>query len=236
MQTTIRHNILGEITVSRTRRAKRISLSVRPPGKIRLSFPHYVSLKEALRFVDNKTEWVKKAIEKHSARNAATEPVSMPYSTRRHSLSLIPDDTDKISLRITDGKIIVRYPVEISYESAEVQQVIRKGIEEAWRAEAKEILPARLDEISKRTGLKYRSVTIRNTVSKWGSCSVKDDISLSLHLMRLPGHLIDYILVHELCHTVHKNHGAGFHAMLDGFYGGKHRCLSKELKNYHTRW
>lgn len=236
MQTVIQHHILGDITVSQTWRAKRISLSVRPPDRIRLSIPYNVPLSEALRFVDTKTEWVKKNIEKYSALKTGGSIVSMPYSTRRHSLELIPGHTDKVSCRISEGRIKVTYPLAVNYGSDEVQQAIKKGIEEAWRAEAKDILPERLARIARQAGLKYRSVTVRNTVSKWGSCSGRDDISLSLHLMRLPDHLVDYILVHELCHTVHKNHGPGFHALMDSFYGGCHRQLSKELKNYHPRW
>lgn len=235
MQTIIQHHILGEITVSQTLRAKRISISVRPPGKIRLSIPYNVPLSEAMKFVDSKIEWIKKSIAKYSALQTE-DIISMPYSTRRHSLELLPEHTDKVKVGIRQGKIKVRYPLEVNYASEEVQLAIKRGIEEAWRIEAKELLPVRLREIAEQTGFKYRSVTIRNTVSKWGSCSVKNDISLSLHLMRLPDHLIDYILIHELCHTVHKNHGPKFHKLLDSFYGGKHRVFSKELKSFHPRW
>ena len=48
--------------------------------------------------------------------------------------------------------------------------------------------------------------------------------------------LIDYILIHELCHTLHRNHGPAFHALLDRMTGGKHRLLQKELRDYSTRW
>lgn len=235
MQTVIQHHILGDITVSQTLRAKRISLSVRPPGRIRLSLPYNVPLSEALKFVDSKTEWVKKTIGKYSASQTDTI-ISIPYSTRNHSLELHPCGTSKITARIYDGRIRVTYPADIEHSSEDVQQAIKKGIEEAWRIEAKEILPIRLHEIARKTGFKFRTVTVRNTVSKWGSCSARDDISLSLHLMRLPNHLIDYVLVHELCHTVHKNHGPKFHKLLDSFCGGNHRVFSKELKNFHPRW
>lgn len=234
MTKLINHPTLGEITVCQSRRSRRISLSVRPPGKIRLSYPYGVTLNDALKFMVSKEEWLERTLEKYSHKRP--ELISVPYSTRAHELVLVPTEKEKISVRTGDGKIIVSYPFHLPIDSDEVQTAARKGIEEAWKHEAKNILPSRLSEISRKTGLKFRSVTIRNTVSKWGSCSARDDISLSIHLMRLPNHLIDYILIHELCHTVHKNHGPDFHALLNHHTEGLHKNLRKELRNYHTRW
>ena len=64
-----------------------------------------------------------------------------------------------------------------------------------------------------RRGLKYAKLTIRASRTKWGSCSGRNTISLSLFLMTLPEHLRDYVIVHELCHTVHHNHSPRFHAL-----------------------
>ena len=107
---------------------------------------------------------------------------------------------------------------------------------EAWRIEAQSYLPTRIHQIAQQLGLKYGTVTIRNSRSRWGSCSVRNDISLSLHLMKLPDALIDYVIIHELCHTIHKNHGPRFHQLLDRLTGGQDRTLRRQLKAYSTRW
>ncbi|HIP35703.1 MAG TPA: M48 family peptidase, partial [Crocinitomix sp.] len=57
---------------------------------------------------------------------------------------------------------------------------------------------------------------------------------LSLHLMRLPEYLIDYVILHELCHTIEKNHGKYFWALLEKVSPGA-RKLAKELKKYNAR-
>lgn len=68
--------------------------------------------------------------------------------------------------------------------------------------------------------------------SKWGSCTARGDINLSLYLMMLPDELIDFVLLHELCHTVHHNHSAQFHALLDRLCEGNEKALSKQLHNF----
>ena len=166
----------------------------------------------------------------------AQHPIAPPFFTRHHTLQLYPDNNAKIRIRISQGVIAIHHPSSLPYDSKEVQEAIHKGIEEAWRIEAQNYLPDRTDHIAKQLGLQYGTVTIRNTRSRWGSCSVRNDISLSLHLMKLPDILIDYVIIHELCHTIHKNHGPQFHQLLDHLTGGKDRELRRQLKAYSTRW
>lgn len=162
--------------------------------------------------------------------------ITEDFTTRNHKLSISPGERDGIQVFVRNGTINVTYPASMHPEGTEVQKAVKRGIEEAWRKEAKELLPARVALLASRHGLKHGKVSVRNTVSKWGSCSVRNDISLSLHLMRLPDHLIDYIILHELCHTEHKNHGPAFHAMLDSVTEGRHMELRREIRAYGTRW
>lgn len=231
----ITHPALGEVSVLQTLRARRISISVRPDGSVRMSMPYNVDVKPAIDFLENKIDWVLKAKERFASKKQV-HLISVPFYTRRHSLALDAGPGNSIKISLEESTIVVRHPADKPSGDRDVQQAIRKGIEAAWRKEAKDILPARLARIASEKGFRYKSVTVRNTVSKWGSCSPANDISLSLHLMRLPDHLIDYVLTHELCHTVHKNHGEQFHALLDRLTGGNEKELNKELRKYHTRW
>lgn len=105
----------------------------------------------------------------------------------------------------------------------------------AMRRAALDDLPQRTAAIAARTGMKYGKLTIRAARSKWGSCSGRNDISLSLFMMLLPEHLRDYVIIHELCHTVHHNHSPRFHALVDALTGGRELELDKELKGYRIR-
>lgn len=104
---------------------------------------------------------------------------------------------------------------------------------EALRVVAKEKLPRMLAAAAERTGLHYRRVAVRKTHSRWGSCTREGNISLSLYLAALPDELIDYVCVHELCHTVHPNHSADFHALVNHHLGGREKALAAKLRTYH---
>jgi len=74
----------------------------------------------------------------------------------------------------------------------------------ALRKEAKDYLPQRTELLAAAHGFKYSGVTVKNISSRWGSCSSTNHINLNIHLVRLPEHLSDYVILHELTHTVHK--------------------------------
>lgn len=86
---------------------------------------------------------------------------------------------------------------------------------EQMRARAKAELPVRLAELAERYGFTYNRVAIKHNSTNWGSCSTKSNINLNLNIVRLPYVLRDYILLHELCHLRHHDHGQGFHLLLE---------------------
>lgn len=86
---------------------------------------------------------------------------------------------------------------------------------EALRRKAKAELPPRLSHLADRYGFTYNRVTIKHNATNWGSCSARSNINLNLNIVRLPKALQDYVLLHELCHLRHQDHGHGFHLLLE---------------------
>ncbi len=78
------------------------------------------------------------------------------------------------------------------------------------RQAARNRIVRRLDELSARYNLPYATVTVRSQKTRWGSCGVRKTISLNINLARLPGRLMDYVIVHELLHTKIRGHGSEF--------------------------
>lgn len=86
---------------------------------------------------------------------------------------------------------------------------------EALRKMAKTQLPPRLAHLAQRYGFVYNRVSIKHNATNWGSCSSKSNINLNINIVRLPLVLQDYILLHELCHLRHQDHGHAFHLLLE---------------------
>ena len=98
--------------------------------------------------------------------------------------------------------------------AASVPELTARQIEELG-SQARKELPSRLSELADRYGFTYNKVTIKHNSSNWGSCSTKNNINLNLKVMRLPAVLRDYVLLHELCHLRHHDHGHAFHLLLE---------------------
>ena len=135
-----------------------------------------------------------------------------------------------MGITFKNGILLVAYPEHHVVSNPIIQEAIRFGIEEALRVEAQAFLPGRLAWLAQQHQLRYNKVFIKNLKSRWGSCSAVNNINLNLHLMRLPDQLIDYVLLHELCHTREKNHGPNLWNTLNEVTNGKARELDKAMK------
>lgn len=166
-----------------------------------------------------------------SIRVRATGAVRLAYPfgvSRRRALAFLDEKADWI---LSTRERLARRRAALPPQLPPAEQKTR--IEELRRA-AREDLPERIARLSAATGLRYEKLSIRASRTKWGSCSGQNHISLSLFLMTLPEHLRDFVILHELCHTVHHNHSPRFHALLDRLVGGREKELNRELRRFTT--
>ena len=103
--------------------------------------------------------------------------------------------------------------------------------EENLRLRAQEYLPQRIWELAEQTGLTPAGVKITGAKTRWGSCSGKNRICLSWRLMEKPQEVIDYVIIHELCHTEHHDRSKGFWALVE-FFLPNYQALRRELKGW----
>jgi UDP-N-acetylmuramate dehydrogenase len=148
---------------------------------------------------------------------------------RRADTPLRPRERFRITLR--EGLLTVLCPPDTCFEGQEIQWQLQTILSNALREEAKRLLPCRLAGLAERYGFLYERVKVNSAQTRWGSCSGKRVINLSCFLLLLPEHLIDYVLLHELCHTREMNHGAGFWKLLDEVTDGTAHQLRHELRS-----
>lgn len=224
---------VGQISLTINERSRRIRLSVKSDGQIVVSMPSNVPHSDAIRFVESKTQWIIKQQSKVQAGLTIFAPESC-FTTRFHQLAITKGATDRVYNRVGNGVIQIFIPEKVNHELPKVQEFIKKTLIDVMRWEAKFYLPKRLKELALQHGFTYQGVSIKNTKTRWGSCSFSNNINLNLHLMRVPEHLIDYVLLHELVHTVVKNHGEKFWLLLEHCYPNS-RKADKEMNNFRTQ-
>lgn len=176
---TIHIDGAGPALFERSRRAKRVSISVRPFTGIRVAVPYRVSFSKAETFARSKAAWIKKHL------------LEIQQFEREYPADTLPINKEK----------------------------------------AKAALTERIRKLADKYGFVYNRLSFRNQRTRWGSCSVGNNISLNIRLIRLPGELADYVLLHELVHTRIKDHGRLFWAEMDCLVGDG-RKMSKRLKKY----
>ena len=84
-----------------------------------------------------------------------------------------------------------------------------------WKARALVLAEAKMTEHNRRYGFSWRKVAVRNSRSRWGSCSSKGTLCFNYKIVFLPEHLADYLVVHELCHLKEHNHGKSFWSLVE---------------------
>jgi len=224
---------IGEVTLRKSKKAKRVSIRIYAGKNVQVVLPAWAPYRLGKAFAKKKKDWIIKHLNKtrnYPVRNLIFDENS-DVNTWNHKLKIRRVEQKKINFQISPGIIEINIPENAKIESSDVQSIIREIIIKTLGQEAAGYLPDRLKTISDKFGMKYRKLALKNQKTLWGSCTSKNNINLNINLMRLPVHLIDYVLLHELVHTIHKNHGPGFWETLD-LYSGDAKGLARELKNY----
>ena len=222
----IKHSELGEIVVKPNVRAKNVI--ARPKsGYIELTIPEGLSHDRILESLERLKPRLLKA--PRQAEHLISETTSFQTFTFEACIKKY-EIPNQFRMTLRNGLLTVFVPENVDILSARSQNIIKNLIEEALRYEAKRILPTKTEQLAQKFKLNYRKVFIKKLKSKWGSCSSDKNINLSLYLMLLDEKMIEYVILHELAHTVHLNHSADFWRLLSQFCGENAQGLRDQLK------
>jgi predicted metal-dependent hydrolase len=228
---------VGEVEVHKHPKATRISLKLRIGDNPKVVIPKSVDFFTGYAFALEKRQWIldkQKTIQEH-CKNRTLYTYEKGFSCRFFNLDIEPAMGTEAKVIRNGGIFTLQFPMAKEIESENSQQQIQTVIAEILRLYAKKYLPERVKELAQKNGFNYNKVFVKNLKSKWGSCSAQKNINLNVHLLRLPEYLSDFIILHELCHTKHMNHGPAFHDLLNSLCGDE-KQLNRELKQYSLRF
>lgn len=217
---------IGEVILAKRRGSRHLRLSITAKGVVRVGLPYWTPFAAGIAFARERADW----INKHRTAREVTDFKNGDRIGKAHTIRIINDASlPKPTSRITDTEIIIKSPYPV--EQPGVQAKIKETANRALKKESETLLPQRLKNLADAHGFKYRSVKIKSLTSRWGSCSTQGDIALSYYLIQLPWDLIDYVLLHELVHTEHMNHGQDFWRRMEELLPGAKKI--RKLVNTH---
>ena len=227
----------GEVIIRSNNRLKRVSLKV-SEGRVYVCVPPNIAHSVALKFFEDNREWVRETLEKRCEKKDSSVVWGPGHKFITYSFSVEYNET---SLQRVFGQfnekrdvLTVFYPHGYDLFSMTGQKMIKGIVANALLVEARRLLPDWLRQVAVRLGFSFSGCKVLKMSSRWGSCSSLDEIHLSSSLLLLPKELIEFVMIHELCHTIEKNHGKRFHELLDFYTNGREKEYVSLMKKYRT--
>lgn len=191
-------------------RRRTMAIKIDANGNIKIYAPKGTSRRTIGNMVSSKADWIIKNL--HEIKSAMAQEVKREYIDGEYFTYLGHDyplqlkvnpEIKKMTVRLIEGRFWVEAPVADG-------AVIRGGLEAWYRFMGAGHINARLDYYQSLLDVSPSRVTIRNQKTRWGSCSSKGSLNFNWRLMMAPAEVIDYVVVHELCHLIHPNHSKKF--------------------------
>lgn len=203
-----------KFSVLRSRRRKRtIALCIEPTGEVLVRAPFHTPHSRLSEVVESKRGWIIKKLRSLDniypvVKKEFVSGESFPYLGRHLRLKIRQDHhANKPVVNIGRGRLEVLLNTTSNGRRAEET---RDAVVSWYKAQAAKYIPERVRVYAKKMALSEPKILIRNQQKIWGSCTAKGVLRFNWRMMMAPVSLIDYVVVHELCHLKHKNHAAPF--------------------------
>lgn len=184
------------------RRAKRLILKVDPvSGEIHVTAPSKRALPEAIRFAHERIDWITSQLADNLRGKPFQAGMSVPFQGVDHVI--IHDENLRAAARL-DNDLFPAIRVGGRTEH------LNRRVTDWLKREARKRLTDRADYYCNALGKKRRGIRIRDTKTRWGSCTSDGDMSFCWRLIMAPSDILDYVAAHECAHLIHLNHSPAF--------------------------
>ena len=213
-------------------RRRTLGISVLPDSTVVVRVPYLTSVKTINRIVEEKAGW----IIKHRDTYRDKDPQKLKRQYIKGEKHLFRGNESVLSI-VKFNKPYVRFndgTIEIGMKEPDDAIRVKRLLYQGYKNEALVVFPELLRiALSKHDNQNFRpaGLIIRTMKRLWGSCSNKGVITLSTELIKLPDRHIEYVIIHELCHLRHHNHGSGYYKLLSELFPDW-KTIRKELRKY----
>lgn len=192
------------LTLRRSARARRISLRISQlDGRVTLTYPNGVPEAEALSFARSKEAWIR--------RNLDDRPDQVQLQIGQD----IPVEGKMRRIVSTSGRRVLLRPDEIAVPAVSEGRRLGRFLKEL----ARDRLTGACDDYAAMLDRSYTKLTLRDTRSRWGSCTSDGGLMFSWRLILAPPEVLHYVAAHEVAHLVEMNHSRAFWAQVEHVFG-----------------
>lgn len=190
-----------EITLKRNARAKRFTLRLsRTDGRATITLPTYASLRKAEEFAHKQEGWLRVQLAKMPIRTSLSNGGTMPF--RGADVEVTP--AAGRSIRFENNTILVGG----AHSGARLRAFLK--------TEARSAIYPAVEKYAAQINLPFNRITLRDTRSRWGSCSSEGNLMFSWRLIMAPPEVLEYVAAHEVAHLAEMNHSQAFWAVVSG--------------------
>lgn len=184
-------------------RAKHLWLSVRQGTGLVVTVPRSYNIERLPAFLVSHRRWLMGALARY-CQPQPDKPVidSIPYLGNYLKLVQEKSESGVCQIRLEENRLIVSL-------DSNAKNLISE-LEKWYRSQAEKLIREKVARLSKAMGLSFSRITIRGQRTRWASCSFQKNLSFNWKLILIPEPVIDYVIVHELCHLKEMNHGDKF--------------------------
>jgi predicted metal-dependent hydrolase len=202
----------------RIRRSHRVSNAriVVKPGQVEIVAPLQIPEHKLHQFVEAKQQWVTQALKKMAAsspQNSGFVPVEyksgadMTYQGKAYPLTVLSSKLKRVKIEFTDGYTVF---VPETLNPDEHNHQIKEALIRWMKKQTKQLVEQMVESHTAKHQLNPRTISIKTQKSRWGSCGIHNDININWLLIMAPKEVLEYVVIHELCHIRVKNHSSQF--------------------------
>lgn len=209
--------------LSKRKNSRNIRMRIDNSGIVKVSLPYYTPYVFAKKFIKDNINWIETKLNKICLRQDSYYYLGEKIELTKRVYTKIR----KVNYILNEKKLII----EVSNYTNSDQDLYLEWL----RERAKEYIPRRVKELSLQHGFEFNTIRIKNMTSRWGSCSSKKNLSFNLKLMYFNSNIIDYVIIHELCHLKEMNHSYKFWELVEGIIPN-YKDYKLQLNNFiHTK-
>ncbi len=192
---------------------KTVAVCVKEDGSVEVRAPGWVSRAEIQKFIGEKSDWIRKKQQEAADKNCVrqkyyTEGAVFLCMEKEYRLHIVESGRNAVyAQEREDSLLIVKTR---SLEEAYIKELLIKWSAEQLKRCVQAAIERYLPRLAESVMREITGITVKNVKTRWGSCSAKGHLNFSVKLVMAPAEIIDYVIVHELCHLLYMNHGPKF--------------------------